>query len=218
MGRDELPFNRAERKWVERTSKNGDSTVAFGSTKYIQEPRTPIFRELPLPDAGRAYRAHANLRHRTGFANPLRCEIVLEYLWHEYWRAGCSAVFALSKGAKNCRMLDEYMRRRTADYMRQARHRILREQSFRARGSRAISKTIRARRPARLISINASRRCSLPHSLLGSIQRMSAGGHGFRGNINAYGRQGFRAWQDFPHDDGTRIAGRAQLRDAGLGV
>ena len=30
--REELPFNRAERDWVERSSAGGDNTVAFGST------------------------------------------------------------------------------------------------------------------------------------------------------------------------------------------
>src|SRR5271168_79615 len=49
MDREELPFNRAERGWVERASKNGDSTVAFGSTKYIKEPGTPIFVNCPYP-------------------------------------------------------------------------------------------------------------------------------------------------------------------------
>jgi hypothetical protein len=36
MDRDELPFNRAERSWVESASKNADLTIAFGSTKYIK--------------------------------------------------------------------------------------------------------------------------------------------------------------------------------------
>ena len=49
MDREESPFNRAERRWVERASKNGDSTVAFGSTKYIKEPGTPIFVNCPYP-------------------------------------------------------------------------------------------------------------------------------------------------------------------------
>ncbi|PNG25276.1 FMN-binding glutamate synthase family protein [Methylocella silvestris] len=49
MDRDELPFNRAERNWVERASKDSDSTVAFGSTKYIRESGTPIFVNCPYP-------------------------------------------------------------------------------------------------------------------------------------------------------------------------
>src|SRR3974377_67353 len=43
MDREELPFNRAERRWVEHASKKGDSTVAFGSQKKHQEPRAPVF-------------------------------------------------------------------------------------------------------------------------------------------------------------------------------
>ena len=49
MDREELPFNRAERSWIERASKNSDSTVAFGSTKSIKEPGTPIFVNCPYP-------------------------------------------------------------------------------------------------------------------------------------------------------------------------
>jgi glutamate synthase domain-containing protein 2 len=47
--RDELPFNRAERNWVEHASKDADRTVAFGSTRYIKEPGTPIFVNCPYP-------------------------------------------------------------------------------------------------------------------------------------------------------------------------
>src|SRR5271154_7374267 len=49
MDRDELPFNRAERSWVDRASKNGDMTIAFGTTKYIKETGTPIFVNCPYP-------------------------------------------------------------------------------------------------------------------------------------------------------------------------
>ncbi len=49
MDREELPFNRAERNWIERASLNSDSTIAFGSTKYIKETGTPIFVNCPYP-------------------------------------------------------------------------------------------------------------------------------------------------------------------------
>jgi hypothetical protein len=49
MDRDELPFNRAERNWVESSSKNADPTIAFGSIKYIREVGTPIFVNCPYP-------------------------------------------------------------------------------------------------------------------------------------------------------------------------
>ena len=49
MDRDELPFNRAERNWVENAATNAGTTVAFGSTKYIRETGTPIFVNCPYP-------------------------------------------------------------------------------------------------------------------------------------------------------------------------
>ena len=35
MDREEMPFNRAEREWVNRASKGKDNTIAFGSTKNL---------------------------------------------------------------------------------------------------------------------------------------------------------------------------------------
>jgi hypothetical protein len=49
MDREELPFNRAERNWIDRASKNCDSTVAFGSTKYIKEVGATIFVNCAFP-------------------------------------------------------------------------------------------------------------------------------------------------------------------------
>jgi hypothetical protein len=36
--REELPFNRAQRSWLYRAAKNIDSTVAFGSTRPLNQP------------------------------------------------------------------------------------------------------------------------------------------------------------------------------------
>ena len=33
MDREEMPFNRAEREWVNKSSRGLDNTIAFGSTK-----------------------------------------------------------------------------------------------------------------------------------------------------------------------------------------
>ena len=49
MDRDELPFNRAERNWVDRAAAGANSTIAFGSTRYIREVGTPIFVNCPYP-------------------------------------------------------------------------------------------------------------------------------------------------------------------------
>ena len=49
MDREELPFNRAERSWVYRASKDIDSTIAFGSTRDLYKPGTIIFGNCPFP-------------------------------------------------------------------------------------------------------------------------------------------------------------------------
>lgn len=49
MDREELPFNRAQRSWVYRTSKNVDSTVAFGSTRPLNVPGTVMFMNCIFP-------------------------------------------------------------------------------------------------------------------------------------------------------------------------
>ncbi len=49
MDREEMPFNRAEREWVERAGKGIDNTIAFGSTKNLDPPGTAIFVNVPFP-------------------------------------------------------------------------------------------------------------------------------------------------------------------------
>ncbi|OAO01201.1 FMN-binding glutamate synthase family protein [Parasphingorhabdus sp.] len=49
MDREEMPFNRAEREWVERAGKGKDNTIAFGSTKNLDPAGTPIFVNCPFP-------------------------------------------------------------------------------------------------------------------------------------------------------------------------
>jgi glutamate synthase domain-containing protein 2 len=47
--REEMPFNRAERDWVHRSSLGGDNTVAFGSTRNLTPVGTVIFVNCPFP-------------------------------------------------------------------------------------------------------------------------------------------------------------------------
>lgn len=49
MDREELPFNRAERDWVHRAAMESDNTIAFGSTRQLTIPGTPIFVNCPFP-------------------------------------------------------------------------------------------------------------------------------------------------------------------------
>lgn len=49
MDREELPFNRAQRDWVKRSSNGESNTVAFGSTRNIAAPGTPLFINAAFP-------------------------------------------------------------------------------------------------------------------------------------------------------------------------
>jgi len=49
MDREEMPFNRAEREWIDRSSKKVDNTVAFGSTRSLSPVGTSIFVNYPFP-------------------------------------------------------------------------------------------------------------------------------------------------------------------------
>lgn len=49
MDREEMPFNRAERDWVNKSSQGKDNTIAFGSSKVLTQPGTPIFVNCPFP-------------------------------------------------------------------------------------------------------------------------------------------------------------------------
>ena len=49
LDREELPFNRSERSWVYRAAKNIENTVAFGSTRRIDEDGTILFANSQFP-------------------------------------------------------------------------------------------------------------------------------------------------------------------------
>jgi glutamate synthase domain-containing protein 2 len=49
MDREEMPFNRAERNWVNRAARNVDNTSAFGSTTNLSPAGSVIFANCPFP-------------------------------------------------------------------------------------------------------------------------------------------------------------------------
>jgi glutamate synthase domain-containing protein 2 len=49
MDREELPFNREQRGWVDRAARNVDNTVPFGSTRDLRPTGTVLFLNAPFP-------------------------------------------------------------------------------------------------------------------------------------------------------------------------
>ena len=106
MDRDELPFNRAERNWVDRAAKDADSTIAFGSTRYIREIGTPIFVNCPYPTL------EANIERTPDYVIgpatpcPYTARSFFNISGMSFGALSAPAVLALSKGANlaNCWM------------------------------------------------------------------------------------------------------------------
>lgn len=64
MDREEMPFNRAQRNWIYHAADGDDRTnvVAFGSTRNLTIPGTPIFVNAPFPPLDDDYAQTAPLR------------------------------------------------------------------------------------------------------------------------------------------------------------
>jgi glutamate synthase domain-containing protein 2 len=100
MDREELPFNRAERNWVERASKDCDSTVAFGSTKYIKETGTPIFVNCPYPTLEKDVESTPFFVIGPDTPNPYVATSLFNISGMSFGALSAPAVLALSRGAK----------------------------------------------------------------------------------------------------------------------
>jgi glutamate synthase domain-containing protein 2 len=100
MDRDELPFNRAERNWVDRAAKSVDSTVAFGSTKYIREVGTPIFVNCPYPILDSEIVPTPDFVIGPQCPNPYVARSFFNISAMSFGAISAPAVLALSKGAR----------------------------------------------------------------------------------------------------------------------
>ncbi len=49
LDREEMPFNRAERTWVDRAARNVSNVIPFGSSRDIRPPGTVIFANTAYP-------------------------------------------------------------------------------------------------------------------------------------------------------------------------
>jgi glutamate synthase domain-containing protein 2 len=99
LDREELPFNRAERDWIYRSSTGIDSTVAFGSTRSLTAVGTVIFVNCPFP----TLEEHAHNAPQLTFGPytkaPYSCSSIINISAMSFGALSAPAVRALSKGA-----------------------------------------------------------------------------------------------------------------------
>lgn len=99
MDREELPFNRAQRDWVERASHGKGNTIAFGSTRNLSEPGTPIFVNAPFPPLSTDVAKTAPLEIGPHCRTPYLAPSIFNISGMSYGALSKPAIKALSKGA-----------------------------------------------------------------------------------------------------------------------
>lgn len=104
MDREEMPFNRAEREWVERSSSNHDNTVAFGSTRNLTPAGTAIFVNYPFPTLSEDAVDMIPMQIGPTCEHPYNAPSFFNISGMSYGALSTPAVRALSKGAglANC--------------------------------------------------------------------------------------------------------------------
>lgn len=99
MDREELPFNRAQREWVNRASSGKGNTVAFGSTRNLSVPGTPIFVNAAFPPLDDQYASTEPLEIGPTARKPYLAPSFYNVSGMSYGAISRPAVEALSRGA-----------------------------------------------------------------------------------------------------------------------
>ncbi|WP_093324120.1 FMN-binding glutamate synthase family protein [Shimia haliotis] len=100
MDREELPFNRAQREWVGRAGEGKGNTVAFGSTRNLAVPGTPIFVNDPFPPLDDQYASTEPLLIGSTARTPFLAPSIFNISGMSYGAISKPAVQSLSRGAK----------------------------------------------------------------------------------------------------------------------
>ncbi len=98
MDREELPFNRAQREWVKHASEGGDNTVAFGSTRNLSVPGTPIFTNAAFPPLDDQFASTDPMVIGAGARDPYTAGSIFNLSGMSYGAISKPAVQALSRG------------------------------------------------------------------------------------------------------------------------
>ena len=100
MDREEMPFNRAEREWVYRSSEGIDNTIAFGSTKNLAAVGTAIFVNCPFPTLEEDATAAPSVTIGPYCRQPYSAQSIINISGMSFGAISRPAVLALSRGAK----------------------------------------------------------------------------------------------------------------------
>ena len=102
MDREELPFNRAQRNWIEHAADGNDASnmMAFGSTRNLAIPGTPLFVNAAFPPLDDQYASTEPLVIGPGARTPYHAPSFFNISGMSFGALSRPAVKALSRGAK----------------------------------------------------------------------------------------------------------------------
>ncbi|HHL43361.1 MAG TPA: FMN-binding glutamate synthase family protein [Hellea balneolensis] len=98
MDREEMPFNRAEREWINHVSKKGSETVPFGSTRRLT-PGAVIFANGMFPKLHDEFTLHVPKMIGQGAKRPYQPKSYFNISAMSFGALSKPAVQALSYGA-----------------------------------------------------------------------------------------------------------------------
>lgn len=100
MDREELPFNRAQRDWVSRAAGGKSNTIAFGSTRNLSVPGTPVFVNAAFPPLDDQVAKTEPLVIGADCPTPFLAPSIYNISGMSFGALSKPAVQALSRGAK----------------------------------------------------------------------------------------------------------------------
>ncbi|MEH6570362.1 MAG: FMN-binding glutamate synthase family protein [Halioglobus sp.] len=101
MDREELPFNRAERSWAYKAAKKIDTTIAFGSTRPLNQKGDAIFLNSAFPTLSEDVAEPQPIT--VGGANcetPYTTKAIINVSGMSYGAISKPAILALANGAR----------------------------------------------------------------------------------------------------------------------
>ena len=100
MDREEMPFNRAERDWIAKSSSGKDNTIAFGSSKSLKPVGTSIFINCPYPMLDEDAEETPAVTIGPFARAPYTAKSLINISGMSFGAISKPAVLALSRGAK----------------------------------------------------------------------------------------------------------------------
>ena len=100
MDREEMPFNRAERGWVNMASEGRDTTTPFGSTRDLRPTGTALFVNCPFPTLDQDATAITPVTVGPHTRQPYTTHSIFNVSGMSYGAISRPAVLALSNGAR----------------------------------------------------------------------------------------------------------------------